>query len=217
MKKFSMLLATIVAMFMVATMPIDAQSAYAKQKAKVAKKEYKQKVRKLTKEGWLVFGSSHTLEMALLNHYEALEKDGVAEVVGYATSASKNVGKDKLMMSACTSYAQMIGSNLKGRIVEDMGSMLTTEEMEEFEHFYAAYENSVKAEIRGELRPSYSLYREVEVHGKKAYEFEAYYIVDEAAASRARIRAFENAAKESAVAQKYADQVSKFIEEGFAN
>lgn len=32
---------------------------------------------------------------------------------------------------------------------------------------------------------------------------------------QARIRAFHNAAKESAVAQKYADQVSKFIEEAF--
>lgn len=195
------------------SMNASAQTAYSKQKVKQAKKEYKQKVKKLTKEGWQVFGSSHTLEMSLLNHYEALEKDGVTEVVGYATSASKNIGKDKLMMTACASYAQEIGSNIKGRIVEDMGSMLTTEELSEFEHFYSAYENNVKAEIRGELRPSYSIFREVTVHGKKAYEFEGYYIVDEAAASRARIRAFKQAAKESAVAEKYADQVSKFIEE----
>ena len=153
--------------------------------------------------------------MSLLNHYEALEKDDVFEVVGYATSASKNIGKDKLMMSACTAYAQQIGSNIKGRIVEDMGSTLSTEELAEFDHFYSAYENKVKAEIRGELRPSYSIFREVEVHGKKAFEFEAYYIVDAAGASRARIRAFQQAAQESAVAQKYADQVSKFIEEAF--
>ncbi len=197
------------------SMNASAQTAYSKQKAKQAKKEYKQKVKKLNKEGWQVFGSSHTLEMSLLNHYEALEKEDVAEVVGYATSASKNVGKDKLMMSACTAYAQMIGSNIKGRIVEDMGSTLTTEELAEFDHFYSAYENKVKAEIRGELRPSYSIFREVEVHGKKAFEFEAYYIVDAAGASRARIRAFQQAAQESAVAQKYADQVSKFIEEAF--
>ena len=193
----------------------NAQSAYEKQKAKQAKKEYKQKVKQYQKEGWEIFGSSHTLEMALLNHYEALEKDGVAEITGYATSASKNVAKDKLMMSACTAYAQMIGSNIKGRIVEDMGSTLTTEELAEFDHFYSAYENKVKAEIRGELRPSYSIYRAIKVHGKDAYEFEAHYIIDEAAASRARIRAFENAAKESAIAQKYADKVSKFIEEAF--
>ena len=185
----------------------------AKQKAKQEKKEYKQKVKKYQKEGWDIFGSSHTLEMALLTHYEAMEKEGAAEITGFATSASKNIGKDKLMMSACTSYAQMAGSNLKGRIVEDMGSQVTTEEMEEFEHFYAAYENNVKAEIRGELRPSYSIYRPAKVQGKDAFEFEGHFIIDETAASRARIRAFKNAAKESAVAQKYADLVSKFIEE----
>ena len=75
------------------------------------------------------------------------------------------------------------------------------------------YENNVKAEIRGELRPSYTIYRPVKIHGKDAFEFEAHYIVDEAAASRARIRAFKNAAKESAVAQKYAEKVSEFINE----
>lgn len=196
------------------SMNVSAQSkTLAKQKAKQEKKEYKQKVKKYQKEGWEIFGSSHTLEMCLLNHYEALEKDGVTEVTGFATSAVKNIGKDKLMMSACTAYAQQIGSYVKGRIVEDMGSIVSTEEIEEFEHFYAAFENNVKAEIRGELHSSYTIYRPVKIHGKDVFEFEAHYIVDEAAASRARIRAFKNAAKESAVAQKYAEQVSKFINE----
>ena len=196
------------------SMNVSAQSkTLARQKAKQERKEYKQKVKKYQKEGWEIFGSSHTLEMCLLNHYEALEKDGVTEVTGFATSAVKNIGKDKLMMSACTAYAQQIGSYVKGRIVEDMGSIVSTEELEEFEHFYAAYENNVKAEIRGELRPSYTIYRPVKIHGKDAFEFEAHYIVDEAAASRARIRAFKNAAKESAVAQKYAEKVSEFINE----
>ncbi len=195
------------------SMNVSAQSAYAKQKAKQAKKEYKQKVKKLEKDGWEILGSSHTLEMCLLEHYTALEQEEVTELTGYATSASKNIGKDKLMMSACASYSQRIGSYIKGRIVEDLGSALTSEELDEFEHFYAAYENNVKAEIRGELKPSYTIYRPVKIHGKDAYEFEGYYLIDEAGASSARIRAFKNAAKESAVAQKYAESVSKFIEE----
>lgn len=210
MKKF---LVYLMAVCLGISFTASAQSAYAKQKAKEAKKEYKQKVKRYQKEGWQIFGSSHTLEVALLSHYEALEKEGIAEVAGFATSTNKNIGKDKLMMSACTSYAQMIGSNIKGRIIEDMGSTLTTEELSEFDNFYAAYENNVKAEIKGELRPSYTVIRETTVHGKPAYEFEALYLLDEAGASRARIRAFQNAAKESAVAQKYAEQVSKFIEE----
>ena len=210
------IIACLLAICMGVSFTVSAQSkTLAKQKAKQEKKEYKQKVKKYQKEGWEIFGSSHTLEMALLNHYEALEQGEVVELTAYTTSASKNIGKDKLTMAAATTYAQMIGSNIKGRIVEDMGSTLSTEELTEFDNFYAAYENKVKAEIRGELRPSYTVYRSVEVQGKPAYEFEAHYIIDEAAASRARIRAFQNAAKESAVAQKYAEQVSKFIEEAF--
>lgn len=192
---------------------VNAQSAYAKQKAKQQKKEFKLKIKKYNSEKWQIFGSSHTLEVALLTHYEALEKEGVFEISGVSTSANKNIGKDKLLMSACTSYAQLMGGNIEGRIIEDLGQNLSTEELSEFEHFYAAYENNVKAEIKGELKPSYTVFREIEVHGKLAYEFETLYIVDEVAASQARIRAFQNAIKESAVAQKYADQVSRFINE----
>ena len=44
---------------------------------------------------------------------------------------------------------------------------------------------------------------------------QTFFIISESAATRARIRAYENAAKESAAAQKYAKQVSDFVNEGF--
>ena len=190
-------------------------AAQSKALQKAMKKEYKLKMKEYEKGGWKIFGTSHTQDVALLTHYDNLTKDGVTEVMGTAVSSNKNIGKDKVLMSACVTYAQKIGSNIKGRIVEDMGSVVSTEELAEFEHFYEAYENSVQAEIKGELRNSYSIYRPVEIQGKEAYEFQTYYIVDENEASRARIRAFQNAAKESAVAQKYAEQVSEFINEAF--
>ena len=196
-------------MLMVVASPvINAQN---KQLERQLKKEYKQKIKEYKKKGFEVFGTSRTLEVALLTHYDNLSKDGVTEVVGLTSSANKNIAKDKLLMSACVTYAQKIGSNIKGRIREDMGSIVSTEELAEFEHFYAAYENNVQAEIKGELRNSFAIVRQTNLHGKQVYEFEAYFIVDEAEASRARIRAFQNAAKESAVAQKYAEQISEFI------
>lgn len=214
--KTKFFVAILMAVFVGFTFNANAQSVYAKKKAKEQKKEYKEKMKRYNKEGWQIFGSSHTLEVALLTHYEKKEHGDVVELSSNAVSASKNIGRDKLIMSACASYAQLTSSNLKGRIVEDWGSRLTTDETEEFEQFYAAFENNVKSEIRGELRPSYTVFRPAQVNGKNVYEFEAYYLIDEAAASRARIRAFENAAKESAVAQKYAEKVSEFIKEGFA-
>ena len=195
----------------------DYAQAQNKQLERAQKKEYKAKMREFKKGGWQIFGTSHTLDVALLTHYDRLAKEGAMEVVGLTTSTNKNIGKEKGFMSAATDYAKTAGSNIKGRIVEDMGSVMSTEEMEEFEHFYAAYENAVQKEIKGELQYSYAIYR---VNGKTPkgqdiYEFQFFYVMDESAATKARIRAFENAAKESAAAQKYAEQVSKFINEGF--
>lgn len=127
-------------------------AAQSKALQKAMKKEYKLKMKEYEKGGWKIFGTSHTLDVALLTHYDNLTKDGVTEVMGTAVSSNKNIGKDKVLMSACVTYAQKIGSNIKGRIVEDMGSVVSTEELAEFEHFYEAYENSVQAEIKGELR-----------------------------------------------------------------
>ena len=70
MKKiFSLLVA---ALILAAPTMVEAQSAYSKQLQKQRKKEYKAKVKKLNKEGWQVYGTSHTLEVALLTHYDKL-------------------------------------------------------------------------------------------------------------------------------------------------
>lgn len=211
MKKFIALLATITLCFAISV----SASAQQKQLNKALQKEFKTKMKEYEKNGWKIFGSSRSLEVSLLSHYQKLNEDGITEAYGTTTSTSKNVAKDKLLMSACVTYATKNGSQIKGRIIEDMGSIVSTEELEEFDHFYAAYENAIQAEIKGELRQSYSIYRPIKVNGKEAFEFETYYIVDEAEASKARIRAFQNAAKESAVAQKYAEKVSEFIQEAF--
>lgn len=208
MKKMALL------MFVFALFATPVVNAQNKQLEKQLKKEYKLKMKEYAKGDWKVFGTSRTLEVALLLHYEKLTNDGVKEITTQTISTNKNLAKDKLMMNACTKYAQEMGSNIKGRITGDMASKLTPEELEEFEQFYAAYENNVSAEIKGELHNTFCIYREIKHNGVPAYEFEAYFIVDIDAASAARIRAFENAAKESAVAQKYAEKVSEFIRNG---
>ena len=211
MKKMILAIAAII----VCGMAFDCNAQYSKQLEKQRNKEYKQKIKRYQKEGWQVFGTSHTLEVALLTHYEALMKEGVAEVSAQTESTSKNIGRDKLLMNACTYYARTAGSTIKGRIVEDMGSNITPEEAAEFEHFYEAFESAVEKEIKGELRPSYTVYRTIKKGETTMYEFEALFLIDEAAATQARIRAFENAARESEVAQKYAEKVSDFIKNGF--
>ena len=87
---------------------------------KQLKKEYKKKMKEYKAEGCKLFGSSRSLDVALLTHYDKLTTlgdDGV-EVVGIASKfKSKNVGKQMAINNACLTYAQSAGSSVKGRVV----------------------------------------------------------------------------------------------------
>ena len=184
-----------------------------KQLKKARDKERKEVIKRLKKGGWEIFGSTRSLDVALLSHWDKLDKsDDAREQVGVSTrSKSKNVGMQMAINNACTSYASKAGSSIKGRLVSDMaGDGIDTDA--EFEHFYAAYERLVEKEIKGEMDQSFSVIR---TNPDGTYEIETYFIISEAAASKARIRACEQALKESEAAQRYADKVSEFVSEGF--
>lgn len=181
---------------------------------KARKKEYKEKIKTYNKEGWKLYGSSRSVEVALLLHYEKLDKlgDRAHEVMGEASKfKSKNVGMQSAINNACNKYAREAGSHVKGRIVSDMANM-TEDVSGEFDHFYAAYETTVEKEIKGEMQQSYAMIKD---NGDGTFAMQVFFIVDEDAASKARIRAMENAFKESEKAQQYATKVSEFVKEGF--
>ncbi len=192
-------------------------SSYAQNKAleKALKKEYKTKMKEYSKEGWKIFGTSKSLEVSLLTHYDKLAQLGESggEIVGIASNVkSKNVGHQVCINNACNTYAHTAGSHVKGRIVSDMAQNADDTNME-FDKFYAAYERLVNKEIKGELRESYTIIREVQ---PGVFEMQTYFIVNEEAAMKARIKAMENAAIETELAQKYATKISEFVKEGFA-
>lgn len=179
---------------------------------KALQKEYKAKMKEFKKGGWEIFGSSRSLEYALLNHYDKLNKggDSVYEIVGIASAfKSKNIGRQMAMNNACVIYSSQAGSLIKGRVVSDMGADADNLSVE-FDHFYAAYERAVEKEIRGEIKESFSIIR---TNKDGSYEMQSFFIFNEDAALNARMKAFENAAKESIAAQKYADIISKYINE----
>lgn len=180
---------------------------------KALKKEFKTKKKEFKKDGWVVYGTSRSADVVLLKHFDKLSTlgDDAVEVVGIASKfKSKNVGVQMAYNNAVVTYAQRAGSHIKGRIVSDISGDGTDAEGE-FEHFYAAYEREVEKEIKGELEPSFTIIRD---NGDGTYEMQSYFIVSESAASKARIRAYENAMKESQAAQKYATKISEFVNEG---
>lgn len=207
MKKLFMLL-------MAMCLIIPSVEAQNKTLEKARKKEYKQKMKEYKKEHWKLFGSSRTLEVALLTHYDKLNslgEDGTEEIGIASKFKSKNLGHQQAINNACLTYAQKAGSHVKGRIVSDMNGDGVDADTE-FDKFYAAYERLVEKEIKGEMQESYSIIRDL---GDGTFEMQTYFIVNESAASKARIRAMENAARETEMAQKYAKKVSDFVREGF--
>lgn len=189
-----------------------AQNSKALKKAQ--KKEYKTKMKEFKKGGWSLYGSTRSLDVALLSHYEKLNQAGeeAYEIMGNCSQfKSKNVGHQTCINNAANIYASQAGRTLKGRIVSDMAGN-GDDASAEFDHFYAAYESLVQKEINGELQESFCVIKE---NRDGTFEMQAFFIVSESAATRARIRAYENALKESEAAQKYAQKVSDFVKKGF--
>lgn len=206
-KLITFLLALCVSMS--ATMMADT----AKDLRKAREKQKKEKIKQFKKEKWTIFGTTKTIDVALLEHYNQLETLGADshEVVGVASNfKSKNIGVQSAINNACITYAQEAGSDLQGRVASDIfGS--ESDGDGEFDHFYAAYERAVQKEIRGELKPSFSIIHD---NGNGTYELQSFFVVDENSAARARKRALEAALEESKIAQEHADKISEFIKNG---
>ncbi len=191
---------------------VNAQNTKALSKA--VKKEYKTKMKEFKKGGWTLYGSTRSLDVALLTHYEKLNKEGeeTYEIMGACSQfRSKNVGHQTCVNNAANLYAQQARCQVKGRIVSNIAGN-ANDVAAEFDHFYAAYESLVQKEINGELQESFSVIKE---NKDGTFEMQTFFVVNESAATRARIRAYENALKESEAAQKYAQKVSDFVRKGF--
>ena len=197
-------------MFLMAAFMLSVVPATAQELSKSEKKAMKAKLKEFKKEGWKIFGSTSTIDLALEKHMLKLQSDDAIEVPGTASSfKSKNVGKQMALNSAMTYYASMMDSEIKGKVVSDMqgdGEFSETE----FEKFYAAFKRSVQTTIKDELKESFSIIRD---KGNGTYEMQSFYIVDKKAASKARMRAIEQAAKESVAAQIYAKGIEKYLNE----
>lgn len=203
----------LVLMLMAVTMMLPMANAQelTKEQAKAVKKEVKKKLKEYKKKGYEIFGTSVTLETKITQHFTQLwaKGDNVVEIPGYSQARSRNLALAAAQNSAANRYATSAGQLVKGRVLADM-ALNSAENKAEFDKFYAAFEGKVQQEIKGELRPSFTVAKQNE---DGTISVEAYFLVDEDAASRARIRAFEISKNESAAVQKYAQKISDFVNE----
>jgi len=203
--------------FMVTAIPqtVDAQQSKKQQKQlqKALKKEYKLKMAEYKKENWKLSGSSRTLEVALLTHYQKLgeEAGNNVEFVGEVSQCqSINVCKQFALTNALNRYAALASGNVKGRITSMLRADANMPQIE-IDKFIAAYENQVKAEVDGVLTESYSIIKQK----GNTNEYKTFFILNEEKAGMARKRALERSLLETKIAVREAEEISKFVNEGF--
>ena len=197
-------MATIVTVGTLVAQPKNNEKTVWKNAQKLAKEK--------TKEGWKVDGSA-TMEEAFFNHKKKLLVENTQEILGNVQGAMStktvNQAKQWSTTNACISYAHQSGMILKGRIVSGINAGTDASSLDAM---VSGYEAEVQKNIQGELVRSFGMFRE-----KKdgTIEYVSYYTLNEDAASKARIRAMENMIKESEMARKHAEDISKFVREGF--
>lgn len=164
------------------------------------------------KEGWKVNGS-RTLEEMLYAHYQKMNDENqelIANVEGNTSVKTLNQAQQWASSNAAASYAKQARMEVKMRIDGESGAGL--QDNPSVDNFYQAYEATVATEINGELKKSFAMYKEKNNGG---IDYRAFYIVNEDAASKARIRAMERALAESEFARTNAERIGKFVREGF--
>jgi len=218
MKKtiLNLAMTAMVSIFMLS--PVSQQIAYAQlskaQEKKLQKernKEYQKKIKEYKKENWKLSGSSRTIEVALLEHYKKFADEQNKEFVGEVSQCkSINVCKQFALTNAQNRYASLASGNVKGRITSMLRADANMPEVE-IDKFIAAYENEVKAEISGVLTESYSIIRD----NGATKEYKTFFILNEEKANAARARALERSLRETKISIMEAQEISKFVNEGF--
>lgn len=181
---------------------------------KELKKEYKDKIKTYKREGWKLSGSSRTLEVKLLQHYDKLKDENNKVIVGAVPRYhSLNVAKQKSFNNVATDYSSKAGSFVKGRVTSEIQNNDTgADELAEFDNFYAAYERLVSKEVKNVLTESYAITRD---NSDGTKEYQVFYLLNEKEATDMRIKAMNRAAEESKIAQAHAEKISEYVKKGF--
>ena len=184
-----------------------------KQLQKQRDKQYKSKLKEYKSQNWQLGASSRTMEVVLLEHYQKLGEEGNTELVGEVSQCqSINVCRQFALSNALNNYSTKATGHVKGRIETMMRADANMPQIE-MDKFIAGYENMVKAEVSGVLTESYSIVKDGKNNLK---EYKTFFLVNEEKAMLARKKAMERSLLETKIAIKEAEEISKFVNEGFS-
>lgn len=186
---------------LVAIAPVNAQSKKAMKQAKKQAKTEAAAGYKLLEAGDLVY--------VIAKHIDKVD-GGLEQIVATADGKrSTNLAKSIARNNALNEYSEKARSIVKGRVASEMTDLNDVQK----EQFMAAYERLVLAELKGEVKTSFTLVR----HNAKAhtYDVKLFCLIDPEAAHTANVNALNRAAEEQKLVQQYGTNISNWIKEGF--
>lgn len=196
------ILIALVSALLIAPVVSNAQGDASEETMKYAKKMEK----KMEKDGWKIFGSSYMLHDVLAKHYAKLESLGSGARELSATASGSNRQKNLLIQQASTNAFNAYAGECRKVVGMEVNDMEISKE--ERNDFLATYQSKVEAEIQGELQLSFIIIRETT--GDEV-EAQVFYVVDETAAERARVRALEIATQGMNLTSEISDKLNQAV------
>jgi len=189
----------------------SASTSLAKAREKALKEQYTQKMKFFKKNKYKITGTSRSLELALIDHYQKLESDQYEEIeVTSEGCPTVNLCARKSLVDAQSQYAALASSFVKGKAVSEGGynaAGTSEEEKAAMDKFYSAYAQYVSADISGRIKKSLAVLKKT----SGGYEYVAYYLVEKEAARMARMAALKKAQKETEANIKWGQTVEDWV------
>lgn len=197
------------AIVLVLALPIAVTAQSSQKLDKATKKEFNTKKKELKKEGWVIYGSSKSLDNALLAHYSMLAKlgDNAEEIIGSAPKCNnKDAGHLLAANNAASKYAQQCNITLKGTTQ----SIISSGNGEEIDQFFSSYQSHVEVAIKDELQESFSIVKEVE---PGMYEVMSFFILKKNKAAMVHLAALEKIESQMNTASIFIKELKETSEE----
>lgn len=210
MRKITLLLF----LLLVGLMPgIAQQKGLSSKELKSIEKESKKMAKEYAKDGWKISGGVTTLEAALIEHKRKLKEDkGNRTLVSYANNCrSMNVCRQAALNNAALEYATKVSSQIEGKIAGGAGLDASDPEgAAEYDRMKSGYINRVSQVIKGDLEESFTLVRKTE---QGLNDLQVFFLINENTVQKKRLRAWENAVKDSNLSSEFAKSVEEFVKE----
>ncbi len=185
------------------------------QRKRAYNKEFKQKKKEFKKEGYKLTGSSRSLDVALIDHYDKLKaSDNNRElVITVENCPTEYLCKTKALTNALTHYAEKTNNIVRGRVNSAAGYDATTiDDKTAIDKFFKGFEILVKQDCSHLFNnSSYAVIKKTD----NGYKYKVHYIYNEEEAAKLREDAAARALKKVDMSIKWSDKIHDFINEGF--